>query len=169
MTFLKTLTHWKSLLINLDDQLKDSKLKLFEGVKQFGFAIYFILDSVQWFKQLGFFQGKKARNSRLVANIDIYCYRFWLLALVGAILHNLRQLQISQSRCKELESQDIQEVNTRVIEEEEQIVKTKKDLAKNLLDSIIAMNGCHVITASDGVVGISGLITSIMGLKQLWK
>ncbi|VEU23565.1 DEKNAAC104588 [Brettanomyces naardenensis] len=175
LRFLKFLQNWKSLLIDLNDQLKDSQLRTFEGIKQFGFGVYFVLDAIQWFKLLGFFKGRK--QSKLVAKADVYGYRFWLLALTGALLHNLRQLQISSSRRKELQKQSLVssetghpiDYPTLMQQEDIKISTTSRDLIKNALDSVIALNGCHIITASEGVVGASGLVTSLMGLRDLWR
>ncbi len=180
LRFLKFLKHFRSLFIVLDDQLKDKKLRAFDVIKQVGFAAYFFLDGVQWFKQLGLINDRK-NKSKLVANAGIYGFRCWLIALTGAILGNLRKLYIIYSRRKALSAnssapdgkQAGTSMNTATVDllekEGSNIAKEQNDLIKNSLDALVAMNGCNIIDATEGTVGLAGFVTSIMGLKDLWK
>lgn len=182
LRFLKFLKHFRSLFMVLDDQLRDKKLKIFDAVKQLGFAAYFLFDGLQWFKQLGLIDEKKSK-SKLYANVGIYGFRCWLVALTGAMLGNIRKLYIIRSRRKSLAAMasahdnDSNKNGTNaamittdsVKTEDVNIAKEQRDLIKNALDALIAMNGCNLVHATEGTVGLAGLATSIMGLEDLWK
>ncbi|ODV85277.1 hypothetical protein CANARDRAFT_199487 [[Candida] arabinofermentans NRRL YB-2248] len=152
---LKPLTHLKKLSITVDDELTDPYLKNFEALRQFGYSLYFSFDSIQWLKLLGLLSSK----SKLVRKIDQYCYSFWLVALIGGILNNLRQLRITNVKSKEIAAANAKAKAT----------TTADDLVKNILDSVVALSGLKLIKADEGLVASAGIITSVLGVQDLWR
>lgn len=165
---LKPLNHLKSLSICISDQLSDPILRYSEALKQVGFFLFFTLDTVQWLKILGLLGGKgvneKYGNFKIVKNANTYAAGMWCVALIGGLIKNFRQFQILLMRhvnnCEKSKSQDIPYMS---------VHKLKRDFLKNLMDFTIAVNLYKNYGIDDGIIGGFGVITSIMGIQDIWN
>ncbi|OWB76495.1 hypothetical protein B5S32_g647 [[Candida] boidinii] len=182
LRFLKNLPHLKNLNKIYSNELLDSTLKIGDLIKNFGYALYFQFDTLQWLKLLGLLTSKNSGS--LYFKIDKLAANFWLIGLTGSIITDLRNLKISYDSNKallnEINSQNnsnndtldeklIEQNNDLILKNNEKINLNKRDLFKNILDSLIALKGSQLIDLNDGVLGFAGIITSIIGIEDIWN
>lgn len=158
---LKSLKHWRSLMVILDDQLSDKKIQIFDAIKEIGYSTYFALDAIYWFRLLNLLSVK--------GKVELWAYRAWLLGLIGSILGNSRRLSIANARKTQLQQAEDAAGSADQVKETETVIKiSKHELIKNALDSVVALDGC-VVGISDALVGGAGAITSLMAIRQIWE
>lgn len=174
---LKPLNHLNALSTNISDKFADPFLRNAETLKQLGFIAFFSLDSIQLLKMIGLLGGKGVNESwgksKFVRNVNKYAGLMWSIALIGALLKNLRQLQVLYLRCyngknrveKDPESATVKTSTTKL----PSIAFLKRDLLKNVLDFIIATNLYSGWLPNDGIIGGCGVVTSAMAISDLWS
>ena len=158
MRFLKPLNHLETALKAYDNKLTDSVLKITTIIRNLGYAAYLSVDLVVWFKLLGVLDHKKAPNAAL------WALRFWLVGLVAGLVNDLRVWQINSTKLKTVgadEKTDIKEI-------EKKLFGAKRKLVWDALDTFICLNSLNYLHFTEGDVGLAGVITSVMGLKDLW-
>ncbi|GME68936.1 unnamed protein product [[Candida] boidinii] len=183
LRFLKNLPHLKNLNKIYSNELLDSTIRIGDLIKNFGYALYFQFDTLQWLKLLGLLTSKN--SGALYFKVDKLAANFWLIGLTGSIITDLRNLKISYDSNKallnEINSQEktdgsstsdeklIVQNNELILKNNEKINLNKRDLFKNVLDSLIALKGSQLIDLNDGVLGFAGIITSIIGIEDIWN
>lgn len=166
---LKPLNHLDALCASVCDELTDPVLRYAEALKQLGFLLFFSLDAVQWLKMLGLVGGKNS-SPELVRNVGHYASGMWCLALVGGLAKDLRQLQILVSRRRAASaSSSTTTTTTTTAKVGFTADKVRRDLTKNVLDMVIALNLYRGWGLDDGFVGGCGVVTSVLGLQDLWN
>lgn len=156
LRFLKPLNHLQTASKAYDNKLQDSVLQGTVVVKNLAYAVYLSLDSITWFKMLGFVDKKT------LPNLAKWASRFWLLGLIAGLINSARILRIN---CAILKSSD-EKTDTKAVAEK--IYLAKRRIVWDLLDTFICLNTLNHLHFSEGDVGFAGVITSIMGLKDLW-
>ena len=86
---------------------------------------------------------------------------FKMLGLAG-VVNSLRTLRLNAAR---LASAD-EKTDAKAISDK--IYQAKRKLVWDLLDSFICLNTLNFLHFTEGDVGFAGVITSIMGLRDLW-
>lgn len=156
MRFLKPLNHLETAAKTFDNKLMDPILQKTTVIRNLGYAGYLTIDGFIFFKLLGLVDKKTW------ANASTWASRFWLLGLLAGICNSLRLYQINAAKwASEDEKIDVAEVKGK-------IYKAKKKLVWDLLDTFIALNSLNYLHFTEGDVGLAGVITSIMGLKDQW-
>ena len=51
----------------------------------------------------------------------------------------------------------------------QKLYQAKRKLIWDLLDTFIALNSLDILHFTEGDVGLAGVITSLLGLQDLWK
>lgn len=163
MRFFKPVPHLQTAAKAYDNQLMDPVLQVTTIIRNLGYAGYLGIDSVVFAKMLGLIDAKKWPN------LSTYASRFWLLGLVAGIIHSLRIIT-SLSNYKK-DSVTTTDEKTKVDEKSigKQLYQAKRKLVWDLLDSFIALNTLNYLHFTEGDVGLAGVITSLMGLKDMWQ
>lgn len=156
MRFLKPLNHLQTASKAYDNKLQDNVLQGTIVAKNLAYAVYLSLDSITWFKMLGLVDKKK------LPNIAKWASRFWLLGLISGLVNSVRLLRINSAK---LHSAD-EKTDTKALSEK--IYQDKRKIVWDLLDTFICLNTLNYLHFSEGDVGFAGVITSIMGLKDMW-
>lgn len=156
LRFLKPLNHLQTASKAYDNKLQDSVLQGTIVTKNLAYAVYLSLDSITWFKMLGLV------DTKTLPNLAKWASRFWLLGLVAGLVNSVRTLRIT---CAKLQSAD-EKTDTRALSEKAYLAKRR--IVWDLLDAFICLNTLNHLHFSEGDVGFAGVITSIMGLKDLW-
>ncbi|CDK25614.1 unnamed protein product [Kuraishia capsulata CBS 1993] len=161
LRFLKPLSHLTAASRLYDNELGDAYLRAGAIVKQLGFAAYLSADSLQWFKLLGLVSAKRFPKLAKIAS------GFWFIALLGSLVQDLRNYQIgyAKSTIEFNEKTDVVEVDKAALR---QLASAKRNLGKDVLDALIALNGMGALGHDDGKIGLFGVVTSVMGLQDLW-
>lgn len=156
LRFLKPLNHLQTASKAYDNKLQDSVLQGTTVVRNLAYASYLSLDTITWFKMLGLVDKKK------LPKVAKWASQFWLLGLVAGVVNSLRTLRLNAAR---LASAD-EKTDAKAISDK--IYQAKRKLVWDLLDSFICLNTLNFLHFTEGDVGFAGVITSIMGLRDLW-
>lgn len=156
LRFLKPLQHIQTASKAYDNKLQDCVLQGTTVTKNLAYAVYLSLDTITWLKMLGLIDKKALPNNAKWAS------RFWLVGLFAGLVNSVRTLRIN---CAKLKSAD---EKTNVITLSEKVYLAKRKIIWDLLDTFICLNTLNLLHFSEGDVGFAGVITSIMGLKDLW-
>jgi len=137
----------------------DAVVKVTTVVQHLGLAIWLIYDHIIWAGKLGLVQTDLVGHNRK-ANI------FWLISMVAGAIKSAYLLQQTQ-----------QKMNAAQKEEALDSLRKRQfeyfiELMRNILDLPIPLHALnktvqqHVPT---GLVGLSGSITSLIGIYQIWS
>ncbi|KAG0680587.1 Peroxisomal membrane protein PMP27 [Pichia californica] len=172
---LKPLNNLKALSICISDELSDPVLRYSEAIKQFGLLLFFGLDLIQLPKMLGLLGGKGVNENlakyKVIKNANKYAAAMWCLSIFAGITKNLRQFQmvivryLNEKNMNKSESEINQEGKPHSLA----VNKIQRDFVKNILDMVIASNMYGNFGINDGIIGGFGVITSILGLQDLWN
>ncbi|KAK6458131.1 peroxisomal biogenesis factor 11 [Scheffersomyces xylosifermentans] len=155
MRFFKPINHLQTAAKTYDNKLLDPVLQSTTVIRNLGYAGYLTLDSVTWFKMLGIIDKTK------FPTISKWASRFWLLGLIAGIVNSLHIIRSLTTKTTVDEKVDQAAIDKK-------LYSAKRKLIWDLLDSFIALNSLDILHFTEGDVGLAGIITSIMGLKDLW-
>ncbi|ODV70005.1 hypothetical protein HYPBUDRAFT_151521 [Hyphopichia burtonii NRRL Y-1933] len=157
MRFLKPLNHLQAASQAYDNKLMDPVLLYTTVIRNLGYFGYLSLDSITWFKMMGIVDSKK------FTTVPTWASRFWLLGLIAGVINSVRTYKINNAKLEQAdEKTDVDAINSK-------IYSAKRKFIWDLLDMFIALNSLNYLHFTEGDVGLAGTITSIMGLKDLWK
>ncbi|BFZ60235.1 hypothetical protein YB2330_001262 [Saitoella coloradoensis] len=133
--------------------------------RQVGYAGYLTFDIMQYLHGAGFIQHPNIK--RIADN----AYKCWLTGLTFNIIHGLYKLrQISSQRAAlTLSPTTAEEEKTDVKKLDRESNAASYQLLQDLLDVTIPGSGLGLLPLDDGVVGVAGVVSSILGAKTQWK
>ncbi|EGW30493.1 uncharacterized protein SPAPADRAFT_63314 [Spathaspora passalidarum NRRL Y-27907] len=156
LRFFKPVKHVQTAAQAYDNKLLDPILQLTTVVRNLALAGYLTLDGVVFFKMLGIIDKKKyptvARTSA----------KFWLLSLIAGVAHSLRIIYSLNRNTEEKTAVESTSLNNK-------LCAAKRKLVWDLLDMFIASNLLGILHFTEGDVGLAGVITSVMGLRDMWN
>ncbi|ODV97301.1 hypothetical protein PACTADRAFT_32773 [Pachysolen tannophilus NRRL Y-2460] len=168
LRFLKPLNHLTNASKTFDNKLMDSILRYTAVSKDIAYVFYLSLDSINWFKMLGIISHKKFPKNQKYTN---WC---WCIGLISGLLNDLRKIQISHEKkvallkCED-EKKDEKEVKILLADAIKLGHTAKRRLCWDLLDIFIVLNNLKFLNFDDGAIGGAGVITSILGLQDIWS
>lgn len=157
MRFLKPLNHLQAASRAYDNKLADPVLLATTVIRNLGYAGYLTLDSVTWFKMLGLLDAKKAPT------VATWATRFWLLGLLAGLVNSVRLYRLSSAKLA------VADEKADTVALGATIYQAKRKLVWDLLDTFICLNTLNYLHFTEGDVGFAGVITSIMGLRDMWE
>ncbi|KAG7666068.1 PEX11 [[Candida] subhashii] len=155
MRFLKPLSHLQTASKTYDNKLLDPFVQTTSILRSLFYAGYLTFDGLILLKMLGIIDKKKYPNMAKNAS------KFWLLGLAAGILNSLRIIQCYR--------------NTTADEDEKKqanaakLHQARRKLVWDLLDAFVAANTLGVLHFTEGDIGFAGVITSILGLQDMWR
>lgn len=156
MRFLKPLNHLQAASKAYDNKLLDSVLLATTVIRNLGYAGYLTLDSITWFKLLGLVDNKK------FPTVATWASRFWGLGLLAGLVNSVRSYRINQAKLA------VADEKTDTDALRGKIYQVKRKLVWDSLDLFICLNTLGYLHFTEGDIGAAGIITSVMGLKDLW-
>lgn len=156
MRFLKPLNHLQAASVAYDNKLMDCVLLSTTVIRNLGYAGYLTLDSITWFKMLGFVDNKK------YLWVPKWASRCWCIGLLAGLANSIRTYRINRAK---LAAGD-EKTDTEAVAAK--IYQAKRKLVWDLLDLFICLNTLDLLHFTEGDIGFAGIITSIMGLKDMW-
>ena len=174
MRFFKPVNHLQLASKAFDNKLMDPILQFTTIVRNLGYAGYLTIDAIVFFKLLGIIDKKK------YPNLGKYASRFWLLGLIAGLINSLRiiyslnsyendQKNTQDEKVKETETETETETKADTVAINQKLYQAKRKLIWDLLDTFIALNSLDILHFTEGDVGLAGVITSLLGLQDLWK
>lgn len=145
-----------------DSKALDSVTKYLSVGRQLGYAGYLTLDSLAFFDGSGIYPfeaGKKLARGAV---------RFWLMGLIFSFVNSLYQLRTLAEKEKKMEKTEAEgKLEGKTIAKERKGVKTQ--LLCDICDMTIPLSALGYMNLDDGVVGLAGLVSSIIGLRAAWS
>lgn len=92
--------------------------------------------------------------------------RFWLLGLIAGVVNSLRTIQSLRAYKLQEKDEKAEKVDASV---DAKLFKAKRKLVWDFLDMFIALNSLDILHFTEGDVGLAGIVTSVMGLKDMWQ
>ncbi|KAH8120415.1 peroxisomal biogenesis factor 11 [Phellopilus nigrolimitatus] len=141
-------------------------------LRQLGYAGYLIYDAAIWANSVRFITLSKENSQKVNRKSN----RFWVLGIVFSICHGLIKAGRLANEAKELNSPKWGEktigneaelaVKLSAVEKERSSVRYQFII--DLLDVWIPATNLGYANLNDGVLGIFGVITSLMALRTQW-
>lgn len=156
MRFLKPLNHLQAASKAYDNKLLDSVLLATTVIRNLGYAGYLTLDSITWFKMLGVLDKKR------FPTVATWASRCWGLGLLAGLVNSVRSYRINRAKLA------VADEKTDVDALGDKIYQVKRKLVWDSLDLFICLNTLGHLHFTEGDVGAAGIITSVLGLRDLW-
>jgi len=159
----KFVEHFKAAAVAADAKSMDPVLKYLAVGRQLGYAGYLLMDNIAYVDQTGIrkFEGG--------ARLQKEAYRAWfagLLCNVVAGVYQLYNLQMAAS--KKRDSQDAEKaVEMKKLEKERSA--TQLQLISDLCDCTVPSSALGLVNFDDGIVGLAGTVSSLIGLFAAWN
>lgn len=175
----KFIEHLKAAAIASDSKSLDPVLKYLAVGRQLGYAVYLSLDTLCYIDQTGIYKLKQG------ARLQREAYRAWFVGLVcniaasGYTLWNMREVTrtqgasgdaekvVGQKRLQKYEVLSVMEGVTRANVCDRERGAAQLQLLSDLCDITIPSNAIYG-RFDDGIVGIAGTISSLIGLQAAW-
>lgn len=158
----KFVEHFKAAAQAADAKAMDPVLKYCAVGRQLGYAGYLLLDNLTVPDLLG------VRKSERTKALGQQAYRFWFTGLsfnIVAGVYNLYHLQQRQKAFDEKTGKDAAE--SKKIERESKAARLQ--LISDLCDISVPTSALGFIELDDGIVGLAGTASSLIGAYSVWK
>ncbi|KAI0824197.1 peroxisomal biogenesis factor 11 [Trametes gibbosa] len=138
--------------------------------RQLGYFGYLLLDNVAWANSIKFYNLKPAAAQKLNRRV----MQFWFTGILFSITHGLLKAGRLANEVKKLQGQAWSEKSA---EAERDLKLHDLQIAReavryqfiiDLLDVWIPATNIGLVNLNEGVLGIFGVITSLMALRQQW-
>lgn len=171
LRFLKPLNHLQTASKVYDQKLiGDSIIRGLTIVKNLCYAGYLTLDQINLLRLFNLvpvtqFTGKK---------VPRYTNWFWFFGLVSGLLLDLRNIQISNVKLQEVKESNEDEMTKEKQKDfikatyKEKFVATRR-LLWDSTDMFIVLNNLGYLSNREQNVALAGVVTSLLGLKDMWK
>ncbi|KAF1823830.1 peroxisomal biogenesis factor 11 [Dissoconium aciculare CBS 342.82] len=158
----KFVEHFKAAAVAADNKSLDPVLRYLAIGRQLGYAFYLSLDAIAYIDSSGIY--KFASGPRLAQE----AYRAWWTGLVCNILASVYTLYNLQAATKKKADSADAEKAVELKKLQSTSRATQLQLFSDLCDFTIPSTALGFITLDDGLVGLAGTTSSIIGLRSAW-
>ncbi|KAE8375004.1 peroxisomal biogenesis factor 11 [Aspergillus bertholletiae] len=155
--------HLKAAAVAADNKTPiDPVLRYLAVGRQLGYAGYLTLDTITVIDVIGFRKLASAKRLQETA------YRSWLAGLIFstiASVYSLWRLREKERTLDRTEGEGV--VEAKKIEKERSAARTQ--LFSDLCDLTIPISGLGLANLDDGIVGIGGTVSSLLGVMSQWR
>jgi len=159
----KFVEHFKAAAVALDSKTLDPVLKYLAVGRQLGYGVYLSCDAITYVDAAGIRKFESAAAYNRVA------YRAWAFGLacnIAAAFYTLHGLQNAAK--KHLNSADAEKaVELKKLEKEK--TATQLQLLSDVCDIASPSSSLGWVTLDDGVIGLTGTVSSLIGLRSAWR
>ncbi|KAK7738552.1 Peroxisomal membrane protein PMP27 [Cytospora paraplurivora] len=160
----KNVEHFKAAAVAADAKAGtvDPFLKYTAVGRQLGYAGYLTLDTATVLDALGIRKSDSAKKYQKEA------FRLWAVGLVCSVLaqvYTLYQLKQREARVDKKEGEGVVESKRIAIERS----ASQLQLISDLCDLTVPYSALGWGTLDDGIVGLAGTVSSLIGLASQWK
>lgn len=159
----KFLEHLKAAAIAVDNKAPiDPVLRYLAAGRQLGYAGYLTLDTIGVVDTMGI--KKLSYAKKLQEN----AYRCWMVGLIFSSVSSLYSLWRLQEKEKTIDRKEGEGVvEAKKIEKERSTARTQ--LVSDVCDLAAPVSALKYADLDDGIVGIGGTISSLIGLQSQWR
>ncbi|KAK4549368.1 hypothetical protein LTR36_006365 [Oleoguttula mirabilis] len=158
----KFVEHFKAAAVAADSTSLDPVLKYLAVGRQLGYAFYLTFDAMTYIDNAGI------RKFEGAARLQKEAYRAWLAGLlcnVVAGVYTLYNLQVAAK--KKTDSADAEKtVDLKKLNKDRRA--TQLQLVSDLCDCTVPGSGLGYVNLDDGIVGLAGTVSSLIGLFAAW-
>ncbi|AEO64317.1 uncharacterized protein THITE_2110343 [Thermothielavioides terrestris NRRL 8126] len=161
----KNVEHFKAAAVAADAHTAgtaDPVLRYAALGRQLGYAGYLTLDLATLPDALGVSKNPRARRLQELA------YRCWAVGLVFSVLgqlYTLRQLRLREAAVDRKEGEGVLESKRIAMER----TASRLQLTSDLCDLTIPASALNWVAFDDGIVGLAGTVSSLIGVYLQWK
>ncbi|PKS12855.1 hypothetical protein jhhlp_000195 [Lomentospora prolificans] len=158
----KNVEHVKAAAVAADAKALDPVLRYATIGRQLGYAGYLTFDLLTLPDALGVRKSPRAKTFQREA------YRFWAIGILCSLvaqLYTLRVLRLREARVDKKEGEGVVESKKIAIER----AASRLQLFSDLCDLTIPTSALAWVGLDDGVVGLAGTISSLIGLQLQWR
>lgn len=143
------------------NKTQDPILRYTALVKSICYAIYFTTDTITWI------QVSKIHNFAHGNTITRMGAGFWLIGLIANLINSLRRHQIATAKEEALLAESEKDTSSlkRVVAEKK---ASQIQFLWDALDCTIPISSLQIADLDDGLVGLAGLTSSVLGTKAQW-
>lgn len=170
LRFLKPLNHLQTAAqLHANTLLADPVARCLGVLRQLGYAAYLTLDQVNLLRILRILPATPTTAKR-VPRWANWC---WALALASSLLLDGRKVQVARAKIAELsataDSGDDEKRSAARRDAEAQQHGALRKLAWDALDALIVANNLGFVASGEQYVGAAGVVTSLMGVREVWQ
>lgn len=158
----KNVEHLRAAAAAADSKTLDPVLRYAAVGRQLGYAGYLTLDMATLLDATGIRRSESAKRLQREA------YRFWAMGLLCSVVaqtYTLYRLREREAKVDKKEGEGVVESKRINIER----ATSRLQLTSDLCDLTIPVSALAWIGFDDGVVGIAGTVSSLIGLYLQWK
>ncbi|KEZ43001.1 Peroxisomal biogenesis factor 11 [Scedosporium apiospermum] len=158
----KNIEHLKAAAVAADNKTMDPVLRYATVGRQLGYAGYLSCDLATLLDALGVRKSERAKTLQREA------YRFWAVGILCSIvaqLYTLHILRRREARVDKKEGEGVVESKKIAIERS----ASRLQLFSDLCDLTIPTSALGWVGFDDGLVGMAGTISSLIGLHSQWR
>ncbi|CZT15656.1 probable peroxisomal biogenesis factor (PEX11) [Ramularia collo-cygni] len=159
----KFVEHFKAAAVAADSKSLDPVLKYLAVGRQLGYAVYLSLDALTYLDQTGIYKFKEG------ARLQREAYRAWFVGLtcnIVAGVYTLYNLQLLAKKQAESGGDAEKAVEGKKVQREQ--AATKLQLLSDVCDITVPSSAIGYVNLDDGVVGLAGTVSSLIGLSAAW-
>ncbi|KAF2139359.1 uncharacterized protein K452DRAFT_75757 [Aplosporella prunicola CBS 121167] len=158
----KWVEHLKAASVAADAKGMDAVLKYCAVGRQLGYAAYMFFDNLTVPDAIG------ARKSVSIKKLQQQAYRAWLTGLLFNTIAGLYTLYALRGRAAAIDEKDAEGiVEKKKIQRDGN--QAKIQLISDLCDITVPGSGLGYLNLDDGVVGLAGTLSSLLGMYSAWK
>ncbi|BCR92645.1 PEX11 family protein [Aspergillus chevalieri] len=159
----KFLEHLKAAAIAADNKAPiDPVLRYLAIGRQLGYAGYLTLDTIGVVDTMGIKKLSYAKN------LQENAYRCWMVGLIFSAVSSVYSLWRLQEKEKTVDRKEGEGVvEAKKIEKERSTARTQ--LVSDVCDLAAPVSALKYMDLDDGIVGIGGTISSLIGLQSQWR
>ncbi|KAK7716178.1 Peroxisomal membrane protein PMP27 [Diaporthe eres] len=140
----------------------DPVLRYTAVARQLGYAGYLSLDMATVLDAAGI------RKSESTKRLQREAFRFWAMGLISSVIaqtYTLYQLKQREAKVDKKEGEGVVESKRIAIERS----ASQLQLISDLCDLTVPSSALGWVNLDDGIVGIAGTVSSLIGLVAIWK
>ncbi|KAL1918970.1 uncharacterized protein VTP21DRAFT_2351 [Calcarisporiella thermophila] len=151
--------------------LEDDILRICTIGRQLGYAGFLFFDMLLWI------HGAKVYNFKNVKRYSDFSNRFWLAGLIFSAIGSAHKYRITSMHLQVVERRHRAAVSLEKVDADYSVQRqtltrdrnaASKQFVQDALDMLIPAFNLELVNLDDGIVGLAGTVTSIMGIKDQW-
>ncbi|KAF2171416.1 hypothetical protein M409DRAFT_63698 [Zasmidium cellare ATCC 36951] len=158
----KFVEHFKAAAVAADSKALDPVLKSLAVGRQLGYATYLSLDALCYLDQTGIYKFSAG------ARLQQEAYRAWFAGLACNVAAGLYTLYNLTQLAKKQQSEGDAEKKVEEKKLEKERAATQLQLVSDLADLTVPTSALGLINFDDGIVGLAGTVSSLIGLQAAW-
>lgn len=140
----------------------DQILQYLAIIRQLGYAFYMSFDMLTVLDAAGI------KKSAAVKRIQTQAYKAWLVGLIASALSGLYSNYALMQRAKAINEKDGEgKVEAKTIKRQRTAINTQ--LVSDLCDIAVPSSALGYANLDDGIVGLAGTVSSVIGVCSVWQ